>query len=283
MNCPNCQSVKIQKKGKRAGKQRYRCKECGASFTENVEYIPQISLDPVTDIECPQCGNTLISRDGKLPSGNQRYKCSACGLRFSPGTFYLHKDKIQYNCPYCEGELSYSGHTKTGNQKYKCKNCGKSCSSDTSGKPIKRELPFRLTNTEKKCPSCGTLNVKRIGYSKNGIQRYKCRDCGKIFSDNTKDRPNLSQAIGLLLTGASLQKAATLTNYSKNYLRKLMVPYYLEESISKEQEALIIKYGYHLRVPIDYMAEYVKCSEHKCREVLQKYRERIKSTIHDAI
>jgi transposase-like protein len=139
-----------------------------------------------------------------------------------------------------------------------------------------------LTNNEKSCPSCGTLNIKKAGYSKTGIQRYICRECGKVFSDNTKERPNISEAVELLLKGVSLSEASEKTSYSKEYLRKLMVPYYQTEEISKEQKVLILRYGYHLRVPVDYMAQYVKCSEHKCREVLQKYREEIKSTIRDA-
>lgn len=282
MRCPNCQSTELQKKGKRSGKQRYRCKECGASFTENVEYAHAIKLAPVKGVECPQCKSSLISRDGKLSNGDQRYKCKSCGLKFNPETFLLRKDKIQHKCPYCDGELRYAGYTKAHHQKYYCKDCGRSCTSDDSDKPIKRGLPFRLTNNEKSCPSCGTLNIKKAGYSKNGIQRYICRECGKVFSDNTKVHPEMSQVIRILLNGASLKKASSITNYSKNYLRKLMVPYYMKEQISKEQEELIIRYGYHLRVPVDYMAEYVKCSEHKCREVLQKYRKKVKSTIHDA-
>lgn len=282
MHCPNCQSTELQKKGKRAGKQRYRCKECRASFTENVEYTHAVKLAPVKNIECPQCKSSLISRDGKLSNGDQRYKCKSCGLRFNPETFLLHKDKIQHRCPYCDGELRYAGYTKAHHQKYYCKDCGRSCTSDNSGKPIKRELPFRLANNEKSCPSCRTLNIKKAGCSKNGIQRYMCKECGKVFSDNTKVHPDMSQVISILLNGASLKKASSITNYSKNYLRKLVVPYYMKEQISKEQEELIIRYGYHLKVPIDYMAEYVKCSEHKCREVLQKYKKEIKSTIHDA-
>lgn len=282
MDCPNCGSTKVQKKGKRAGKQRYRCKECGASFTENVEYTPQIKYVPIKDTKCPQCKSSFISRDGKLISGKQRYKCTSCGLRFSQDTLLFHKDKIQYKCPYCEGVLIYAGYSRRGLQKYLCKNCGKSCTSDESGKPIKRLLPFHSINSEKVCPSCGTLNIKKTGHSKTGIQKYKCKECGKSFSDHTKERPSISEAIELLLKGISLSEASEKTSYSKEYLRKLMVPYYQTEEISKEQEALILRYGYYLRVPVDYMAKYVKCSEHKCREVLQKYREKIKSTIHDA-
>ena len=33
--CPNCDSIKIIRFGKRSGKQRYRCKTCGYRFTES--------------------------------------------------------------------------------------------------------------------------------------------------------------------------------------------------------------------------------------------------------
>lgn len=283
MHCPNCQSTELQKRGKRGGKYRYKCKECGAYFTESTEYRPRINLDPIRDVKCPQCGSPLILRDGKLSSGGQRYRCKNCNLRFSPSTSLQRKNKIQYKCPYCEGELKYSGYNRNGNQKYQCKICGKSCSaSDASGKPAKRELPFHLVNSEKECPYCRTLNIKKAGHLKSGAQRYMCNECGKIFSDNTTVRCGSTQVIELLLTGENLQKVVSMSGYSREYIRKLMAPHYVKETISKEQENLIIKYGYYLKVPVDYMAKYIKCSEHKCTEILRKYNGKIKSTIHDA-
>ncbi len=35
-----------------------------------------------------------------------------------------------------------------------------------------------------KCPKCGSTEVSKNG-SKNGIQEYKCRDCGKYFSEGS--------------------------------------------------------------------------------------------------
>ena len=34
MECPNCRSEQISKNGHNRGAQRYRCKECGVTFTE---------------------------------------------------------------------------------------------------------------------------------------------------------------------------------------------------------------------------------------------------------
>ena len=52
-----------------------------------------------------------------------------------------------------------------------------------------------------------------------------------------------------------------------------------------KQRKLIIKYGYYLRVPVNYLATYVPCSEYTCRKVLKKYREKLefKSTSLNAI
>ena len=37
-----------------------------------------------------------------------------------------------------------------------------------------------------RCPKCGTLNVMKWG-TRNGVQRYKCRECGALFSSHRKD------------------------------------------------------------------------------------------------
>lgn len=37
------------------------------------------------------------------------------------------------------------------------------------------------------CPHCGSVSYKRKGYTKNGMQRYLCKDCGKSFSENYGD------------------------------------------------------------------------------------------------
>ena len=69
MECPKCKSIKLQRKGMRAGKQRYKCTECGSSFTEGVKYHPLKHYEPLTDVVCPGCGGTHIIRDGKLQDG----------------------------------------------------------------------------------------------------------------------------------------------------------------------------------------------------------------------
>lgn len=34
-----------------------------------------------------------------------------------------------------------------------------------------------------RCPHCGSINVIKYGHHQNGRQKYRCKDCGKIFGD----------------------------------------------------------------------------------------------------
>ena len=181
MKCPNCNSVKLQKKGKRDGKQRYKCTNCGASFTEGKEYIPAQKYSPLKEVTCPECGSDRVVRDGKLEDDSQRYRCKECNLRFS---------------------------------------------------------------------------------QKTGKKRPKNEKILKVIEN--------------ILNGKNVEKVALEYNYSTEHLRKVMAPYYKKEKITQEQEDLIIKYGFRLNVPVDYLAEYIKCSEHKCKEVLKRVKKEFK-------
>ena len=86
-----------------------------------------------------------------------------------------------------------------------------------------------------------------------------------------------------ILAGHNMKKVSLKYNYPLKSISELMKAHYKAEKITLEQRKMIIKYGYYLRVPVDYMAEYVKCSEHKCQEVLRKFNKKIMSTSHDAI
>ena len=198
MECPNCGSSTVQKKGKRSNKQKYRCTKCGASFTEGVSYKKQVKLPPLTGVLCPECKSTHIIRDGKLEDGSQRYRCRSCNSEFSTKTVI-------------------------------------------SEIPKKRRKLLHLTPLQ---------------------------------------RETLIRAV---LAGKNVHKLTVQFNCTRDYIRRLLKPYYDKEAITIEQKKDIIRYGYHLRVPVDYMAEYIKCSEHKCEEVLKKFKKSLRSTTHGAI
>lgn len=275
MKCPRCGSVKLQKKGKRLGRQRYRCKECSSSFTEGITYQEAPSYEALNKI-CSRCGSTHIVRDGKLQDGAQRYLCKECNLRFSDNS--SENLTTTWKCPYCGHPLVYAGHGKLGQREYRCNACKKSCSGDQiTGKPIKR-VYFSETNTNIKCPTCGSLNIKKAGVSKDGRQKFICKECNKGFMHNYKLQPKptgLKQiVIKEILKGKNLRKVSLSTGYSERYVREFMEAYYNSETISEEQKELITKYGCHCSVPVNYLAEYVKCSEKMCKKVIKQYKSR---------
>ena len=273
MNCPKCGSEDLQKKGMRAGRQRYRCKSCSSSFTEGVPYKEAPKYE-VLDKVCSHCGSTHIVRDGKLEDGAQRYLCRDCSLRFSDNS--PESLTTSWECPYCGHILSYSGYGKLGQREYKCHHCNKSCSGDLiTGEPIKRTY-FKDTNTSVLCPFCNSTYIAKAGV-RNDRQKYLCKNCGKHFMTDYKMKrkePGLREkVISLVMHGHNVKKVGEKYGFSERYMRNFLKPYYEKETISTEQKRLIIKFGYHCNVPVDYMAEYIKCSEKMCRKVLKEYKE----------
>ena len=275
MICPKCGSSKLQKKGTRAGKQRYRCTSCGANFTEGVLYksAPPLLKDP--NLKCLYCGSNHVIRDGKLPDGKQRYKCVDCGKDFSEKT-----RPIQY-CPYCGGKLTYSGYGKLGQIRYQCSSCNKNCSGDLiTGKPIKRYF-FQEANIEVKCPKCGSKNIKKDGFRKER-QKFYCNTCGNHFLEEKinylHSEEDRLKVLKMVFKGKNVNKIAEELKYTVGRVRAIARPYYKKEKLSDKQKEMIIKYGYYLKVPIDYLAEYVPCSQRACKELLEKF----KSTTPDA-
>lgn len=278
MKCPKCGSEHLQKKGKRAGKQRYKCVECSASFTEGVPYKESIKLPPL-DVKCPRCESHKVNRDGK-EKDYQRYRCQSCGLGFSEKTNYKALEPIKWSCPYCGGELTYAGYGSKGQRNYYCRSCKKNCSGDIeTGEPIKRTV-FKTINKEIKCPVCDSFSLKKSGFSK-GRQRYTCNNCGKHFVEcpekDVKPMSTRNIIIKKVLDGANLRKLAEEYKYNYDHLRRLVRPFCRNEKISKEQAKLITKYGVHLGVPIDYLSEYVHCSQKMCRTVIAKYKKKLAS------
>ena len=103
MKCPRCGSTHTQKKGKRAGKQRYKCVDCLANFCWGVKYMSAPVHEKLNKI-CLYCGSSHITRDGKLPSGAQRYRCLDCNKGFSDVTVIRPPEPVKY-CPYCGKEI----------------------------------------------------------------------------------------------------------------------------------------------------------------------------------
>lgn len=81
-----------------------------------------------------------------------------------------------------------------------------------------------------------------------------------------------------ILHGKSLEKISKFYDMSMKVLNKKAEKLYLTETIDKKQEQLIVKYGVMLNVPVDYLAEYVPCSENMCNKIISKYRKKYENT-----
>lgn len=278
MKCPNCRSTKTVKKGTRAGKQRYRCSKCGATFTKGIPYKP-LPVYEKLNITCLRCGSSNVMRDGILPSGSQRYECRDCGLNFNDETNPLLFKKVEWKCPYCGGDLTQYTYSKSGLNRYVCRSCNRTCTGDKEGKPVSRILQAKKSKEGKSCPSCNSSNLKLAG-QKEGRQRFICNDCGRSFLENPQvivhTKAVEEKIIKLILQGSSIAEIVKDYNYKKDRIRRIMKTWYDSEVISKTQERDIIRYGIYFNVPVDYLAKYIKCSERKCKEVLGKYKKKLK-------
>ena len=276
MKCPRCGSEDLQKKGKRAGRQRFRCKTCSCSFTEGIPYKEAPAYKKLA-MKCSRCGSIHIVRDGKLEDGAQRYLCKDCNLRFSENS--TESLSTTWECPYCGHILNYSGYGKFGQREYRCPHCKKSCSGDQlTGEPIKR-LSFSETNESVYCPVCNSRNIKKAGIAKGNRQKYICKDCKKQFMTDYVVQPKKAglrdKIISLVMNGSNVRKTGKKYGFSERYMREFLEPYFANETITIEQRQLIIKFGYHCSVPVDYLAEYVHCSEKMCKKVLKEHKAKL--------
>lgn len=276
MNCPRCGSEKVHKKGINAGKQRYRCTNCEANFCLEVKYksAPKYLKDP--DKVCLYCGSMHIIRDGKLPSGKQRYKCVDCGKDFSDGTTIKEPEPNKF-CPYCGSSLRNYGYSKLGFKRYYCKSCNRSCTENAEGVPQRQET-FRDINTSVTCPSCSSKNIRLAG-SRDGRRKYSCKDCGRIFIEGAQvsrhSKTEIENILNDIFMGYDIKEVAKKFNTSVRNLQGIIKNHYKEEKISKRKKELITLYGYHFKVPINYLAEYLKCSIRACEEILQDYERKV--------
>lgn len=79
----------------------------------------------------------------------------------------------------------------------------------------KKQLTAKRFENGVVCPICGKKHIQKFGNS-SGIQRYRCKDCGKTFTEYTKtvffstkkDYDTWFKYIDLMMTGLSLAKIA---------------------------------------------------------------------------
>ena len=274
MKCPRCGSEKLQKKGIRAGKQRYRCTECKANFCYGVKYkSAPIYKEPSRS--CLYCGSNNTSRDGKLPNGSQRYKCYSCGKGFSDSTVIKEPEPDKF-CPYCGSKLNKIGYSKLGYKEYHCKNCNKNCTANAEGTPQKRET-FKNINKDIKCPSCESKDLRLAG-QRNGRRKFSCKTCGRTFIESSSikrhSKKEILQIVISVFQGNSIDQVAQHFKTTKKNINCIMKRYYDKEIITPEKKKLILNYGGILKVPIDYLAPYIHCSYKACEDIIKEYKEK---------
>ena len=77
------------------------------------------------------------------------------------------------------------------------------------------------------CHLCGE-DAQKFGKTRNGQQRYRCRDCRKTFSEPKplagKSTPikKAAMALNMLLEGMSVRATSRLTGLDKNTILRLM-------------------------------------------------------------
>ena len=270
MNCPRCGSNHLQKKGIRAGKQRYKCVDCSANFCEGVKYVSAPIHDKL-DKPCIYCGSNHVSRDGKLPNGAQRYKCFNCNRGFSDSTVIKEPEPDKF-CPYCGSKLRKAGLSKLGYREYYCKTCSRSCTENAEGVPQKRST-FKEINQSIECPSCKSKDLRLAG-SRDGRRRFSCKTCGRIFIEgSTVKRHSKKEILKIVLSifdGKSFKEVAQQFNTSVRNVKGIMKNYYCKEHVSLEKKRLIEYYGGILKIPIEYVAPYVHCSYKACNDILEE-------------
>lgn len=94
----------------------------------------------------------------------------------------------------CDLDDEYEEDEDYNDEECECTpNCGTCCenchcpSEDTEEIPTVEEPPIvnLPSNNEITCPNCGSTQILKDG-KKKGIQRYKCKDCGRYFSETTR-------------------------------------------------------------------------------------------------
>ncbi len=82
-----------------------------------------------------------------------------------------------------------------------------------------------------KLPKCTHPNFKKAGKHSNGAQRFKCKDCGKRFVDESNkplgnmrvDVDKAMMVIGMLLEGTSIRACERLTGMNRDTIDRLIL------------------------------------------------------------
>lgn len=263
--CPYCHSINIHANGFLNDKitKRYHCKDCGRYFS-NKTVIKEKS-----GVNCVQCGSDNTYNYGTTDKGKPIYKCKNCGKRFVEYPDNAYK-RQEIQCPKC-GNIGAkkdgnSGLSKGGyKQYYKCLACGHRYSlNPTNLTSLDKE---KIIELYKQGVPVSHL-AEQFNISEREISR-KVQDIPNPITEKKKQQKQ--EMINEVLRGKPVKETAIKYGYAPHSLTKFMTEEYAKEHITHDQKMMIIKFGVLCNVPINYLAEYIPCSEHMCKKVIDDY------------
>ena len=224
-------------------------------------------------MNCVYCNSENVRKCGFLRSGAQRYFCKDCKKGFSTLTKVKPKLEEPKNCPICGSKMVKAGKDKNSTQRYLCRKCNKKFNDLQTGFRHPKESSCK----DMICPFCGKKTLVKRG-KEEGRQRYSCNSCGKSYMDNPSYTHITSQQKEVIkqyvLNGKNIKWVADKLKCCEKTVRSIVDPYLKEEIISEQQKSLIMQFGVGCNVPVNYLAEYVKCSERMCSKIIKKYEKR---------
>ena len=134
-------------------------------------------------LNCLECEQGHLYKNGVTKNGYQKYKCSQCRKNYTETSYArkLERQSSKLKCPQCNStQYNKMGFTSSNKQQYRCKECRKIFLENPAWTIIHEDL------TGIYCPGCESENIKKGGFSKNRTQMYLCKDCSRSFVLNPK-------------------------------------------------------------------------------------------------
>ncbi|XP_042775797.1 zinc finger protein 550 isoform X1 [Panthera leo] len=156
----------------RAGRDLYRCKQCGKGFNRK----------------------WYLARHQRVHTGTKPYECNACGKAFSQSStlirhYLIHTGEKPYTCPECGKAFKRRSYllqhrpVHTGEKPYECAQCRKAFAHRSTFVRHSRthtgEKPFECRACERSFGNRAHLIQHYVVHT--GQKPYECAECGKAF------------------------------------------------------------------------------------------------------